>query len=135
MSIQVEPGQGVVNGDFIELAGWELDMQADDDGCSGECGSAGDPSNDEVSASDDMLDLLVKECYRGVASGNKEQVDKNCLTADILTYRCESPIDASFYIGVTFDMTQRYTPEGFRGKLVKHWCREMNTYRVCKLYN
>ena len=34
-----------------------------------------------------MLDLLVKECYRGIAMDNKSQVDKNCATADTLTYK------------------------------------------------
>ena len=56
-------------------------------------------------------------------------VDKNCLTADILTYKCERPIDASFYLGVSFDVKVGYNSEGFRGKIVKHWCREMNTYK------
>ena len=43
-----------------------------------------------------MLDLLVQECYRGIAmvqsdsetesASGQSQIDKNCATADILTY-------------------------------------------------
>ena len=57
----------------------------------------------------DIEDLLIKECYRGVATKSQKQVDKNCLTADILTYKCESPIDAAAFIGVTFDITKGYS--------------------------
>ena len=101
-----------MDGEFIEPSGWELEM-TESDGPS-DWANAGPPSDDAVSSSDDMLDLLVKECYRGISLGNKQQVDKNCATADILTYKCETPIDAAFYIGVSFDITEGYTPTGFR---------------------
>ena len=54
-----------------------------------------------------------------MSSGNEEVIKKNCLTADILQFRCEQPIDASFFIGVTFDISKGYNSKGFRGKLVK----------------
>ena len=59
---------------------------------------------------------LLLECYKGIAKDNQDIVDKNCLTADILTYKCESLIDAANYIGVTFDIRQGYSMKGYRGK-------------------
>ena len=59
----------------------------------------------------------------------QSQVDKNCLTADILTYKCERMIDAANYMGITVDITRGTGMAGFRGKLVKPWCREMNTFK------
>ena len=80
-------------------------------------------------------------------------MDKNCAAADVETYKCQTPIDAAFYIGITFDMTKvgsrifkiSYssitsqfkviengvieTANAFRGKLVKQWCREMNVFQ------
>ena len=63
-------------------------------------------------------------------SGSSEVVSKACATADLLTYRCGLPVDAASYIGVTFDISEGYNSQGFRGKLVKHWCREQNKYKV-----
>ena len=119
-----------LDGNLIEPSSFEINMdeQADTEEI---WATVGDESDDnDVSMAGDILDLLIKECYRGMASGNQDVIDKNCLTADILTYRCESPVDASFYLGVTFDVREGYNSQGFRGKLVKHWCREMNTYKV-----
>ena len=65
----------------------------------------------------------------------QSQVDKNCLTADILTYKCERMIDAANYMGVTVDITRGTGMAGFRGKLVKPWCREMNTFKVTEKQN
>ena len=67
---------------------------------------------------------------KGIKEGDKALVDKNCATADIATYRCRTPIDASFYIGVSFDITKSLDPSSFRSKLVKHWCRDRQTYKV-----
>ena len=63
-------------------------------------------------------------------SGNQAVVSKACATADLLTYRCGLPVDAASYIGVTFDISEGYNSQGLRGKLVKHWCREQNKYKV-----
>ena len=49
----------------------------------------------------------------------QSQVDKNCLTADILTYKCERMIDAANYMGITVDITRGTGMAGFREKLVK----------------
>ena len=47
----------------------------------------------------------------------------------LAAYKCNRPIDAAAYIGVTFDITKGYSMQGFRGKLVKPWCREMQQYK------
>ena len=55
------------------------------------------------------------------------------MEADIALYKCTTPIDAATYIGITYDYTLiengKPTPEGFRGRLVKHWCRDMQIFQ------
>ena len=118
------------DGNLIEPSSFEISMDemADEEDV---WATVGDENEDNaVSQANSIEDLLIKECYQGIASGNQAVIDKTCLKADLLTYRCEQPVDASFYIGVTFDISEGYNSQGFRGKLVKHWCREMNTYKV-----
>ena len=76
VDLQMEPGGGIVDGEFIEEAGWELDMEEAADDVS-DWASAGSPSDDVASSSDDILDLLVQECYRGIASSNRKQVQND----------------------------------------------------------
>ena len=128
MEFDVNPGSGVVDGQVMTPAGFEASIAAIED-MEEQWANVGDPEPEASIKNGDIEDLLIKECYRSIAADNQDQVDANCLTADILTYKCESPIDAAAYIGVTFDITRGYGQGGYRGKLVKHWCREMNTYK------
>ena len=50
---------------------------------------------------------------------NIGQASKDCLSAKMTVFRCEKPIDAANYIGVTFDILKGYGQGGFRGRLVK----------------
>ena len=45
--------------------------------------------------------------------------DKNCIAAQMAVFRCQNPIDAANYIGVTFDILKGYGQGGFRGRLIK----------------
>ena len=72
MEIDMEPGKGIVNGDFIEMSGFELAMGADaGKECVANCDGASGGGDDTVSSSDDMIDLMIGECYKGIKEGNK----------------------------------------------------------------
>ena len=55
--------------------------------------------------------------------------------ADNAAFRCKNKIGAAQYIGVTYDLSDGFSPtigytmDGYKGKLVKHWCREMQQYK------
>ena len=65
MEIDMEPGKGIVGGDFIELSGWEMDMGREVKAeCIANCDGSSGGSDDIVSSSDSMLDLMIGECYK-----------------------------------------------------------------------
>ena len=50
------------------------------------------------------------------------------MAADVAVFKCRKPIDAANYIGIAYDYTKgvnrdtgETVPQGFRGKIVKHW--------------
>ena len=68
--------------------------------------------------------------------GDRGKVDKNCMAADVAVFKCHKPIDAANYIGIAYDYTKgvnrdtgETVPQGFRGKIVKHWCRDQQNYK------
>lgn len=134
MQFDVNPGSGVVDGAVISPSGFAASIEAIQDQDDGEWANVGDPDPEASIHGGDIEDLLIKGCYRSIAKGNDRDADPNCARADILTFKCEAPVDAAAYIGVTFDITKGYSQAGFRGKLVKHWCREKRKYKVCVLF-
>ena len=64
--MNLEPGAGQINGDFIEMSGFEMDEAAEDN----EPAAAAAPASDDaVSESSSSVDLMISECYNAVSAG------------------------------------------------------------------
>ena len=67
-----------------------------------------------LAMTDKFLDLLTKNCYAAVNAGNRALADKTCPKVDDAKNACAKPIDASDYLGVTYDISDGYNSQGFR---------------------
>ena len=72
---------------------------------------------------------MSKNCYAAINAGNRALADKTCPKVDDAKNACTKPIDASDYLGVTYDVSEGYNSQGFRGSMIKKWCREGQKYK------
>ena len=67
-------------------------------------------TSDSPAEGDAELDeLLIKDCYKGIAQGGKNSNKKECLAIDNQYFRCKNKIGAANYIGITYSIPDGYS--------------------------
>ena len=147
MTMNLEPGGGQINGDFIQAAGFEMDEASGDDTPAAAAAPPTGPrietincsvnkkqkknkrmctesifhfyfcqflKDDIISTSDDSIDLLVKDCYNGVSTGQGRKlqtVNKN-KTLGLLKNHTVENLNSSLHMR-EFELGESEVPRHF----------------------